>query len=176
MAQDHELCRKKKQEKSKTGARAASAGPCCSCHKDSLAACKLLRRSWRTWTEQGAKQNEQNGGKQREGQWAWHGKGDTAGKQPAEQGHCRRTQPADNLPGTGLKKTTASRWPASQKNNSRRQSWLASRRAVQVDGGSAVVLALRRRAQTYLTVRLPPTYRLCLSLSLPTPLICTNPI
>ena len=35
-----------------------------------------------------------------------------------------------------------------------------------------MVLALRRRAQTYLTVCLPPTYRLCLSLSLPTPLIC----
>ena len=32
--------------------------------------------------------------------------------------HCRRTWPADSPPGTGLKKQTASRWPASQRNNS----------------------------------------------------------
>ena len=38
-------------------------------------------------------------------------------------------------------KTTASSWPASQQNNSRRQRWPASRRAVQVGGGSTVVLA-----------------------------------
>ena len=30
-----------------------------------------------------------------------------AGTQPAEQGHCRRTQPADNPTGTGLEETTA---------------------------------------------------------------------
>ena len=70
---------------------------CHSWRKNSvLAACKLLRRSWRTWTEQGAKQNEQNGGKRREGQWAWHGKGDTAGKQSPQNKaaageHSRRT-------------------------------------------------------------------------------------
>ena len=39
MAQDHGLCRKKKQSNG-PGARAASAGPCCSCQQDSLAACK----------------------------------------------------------------------------------------------------------------------------------------
>ena len=33
MAQDHGLCREKKE--SKTGARAATAGPCCSCQQDS---------------------------------------------------------------------------------------------------------------------------------------------
>ena len=36
-----------------------------------------------------------------------------------------------------------------------------------------MVLALKRRAQTYPTC-LPPTYRLCLSLYLPTPLICKS--
>ena len=41
MAQDHGLCRKeKKQSTNGTGARAATAGPCCSCQRDSLAACK----------------------------------------------------------------------------------------------------------------------------------------
>ena len=58
MAQDHGLCRKKKV---KTGARAATAGPCCSCQQDSL--CNLPRRSWRTWNEQGAKQSKLTGGK-----------------------------------------------------------------------------------------------------------------
>ena len=43
-------------------------------------------------------------------------------------------------------------------NNNRRRRWPASRRAVQVDGGSAVVLALKRRAQTYLTC-LSPSHR-----------------
>ena len=73
---------------------------------------------------------------------------------PAEQGRCRRTQPADDLPGTGLEakqpavgrprsKTTASRWP-----------WPASRHAVQVDGGSAVVLATQEGGlrPTYLSL------------------------
>ena len=44
---------------------------------------------------------------------------------------------------------------------------------MQVGGGSTVVLALERRAKTYPTC-LPPTYRLCLSPSIPTPLICEN--
>ena len=54
-------------------------------------------------------------------------------------------------------------------NNNRRQSWPASRRAVQVDGGSAVVLAARK-AGADLPTCLYPTYRLCLSLSHPLPL------
>ena len=66
MAQDQWTLQEK--EESKTGARAATAGPCCSCQQDSLAACKLLVRSWRTWNEQGKQQNELskanlNGGK-----------------------------------------------------------------------------------------------------------------
>ena len=66
--------------------------------------------------------------------------------------------------------TTASSWPASQQNNSRRRRWPASRRVVQVGGGSAVVLATRK-AGSDLPTCLPPTYRLCLSPSIPTPLI-----
>ena len=88
---------------------------------------------------QGGGQSKMNGASEH-GQWAWHGKGSRQAK-PAEQGHCRRTQPADNPTGTGLEETTASSWPASQQNNSRRRRWPASRRAVQVGGGSAVLLA-----------------------------------
>ena len=85
------------------------------------------------------------------------------------------TQPADSPPGTGLKTTTATSWPASQQNNSRRRCRPASRRAVQVGGGSAVVLAARK-AGADLPNRLYRTYHLCLSLNLPTPLILKNPI
>ena len=43
MAQDHGLCRKKKVTSQMwTGARAATAGPCCSCQRDSFVAGKLL--------------------------------------------------------------------------------------------------------------------------------------
>ena len=54
------------------------------------------------------------------------------------------TQPADSPPGTGLKETTTSRWPASQQKQQPQTTWPPSRRAVQVDGGSAVVLAARK--------------------------------
>ena len=64
--------------------------------------------------------------------------------QPAELGRCRQTQPADDLPGTGLDETTASSWPA-------------SRRAVQVGGGSAVVLATQK-AGSDLPNRLSPSH------------------
>ena len=102
-----------------------------------------------------------------------HGKGEqahslqnkaTAGK------HSRQTL----RPAQALKKQTASSWPASQ------QTTAADvvgrpRHAVQVDGGSAVLLATRK-AGSDLPTRFYPTYRLRLSLSLPTPLICKNPI
>ena len=76
------LCRKKEQSIVKTGARAASAGPCCSCQQDSL---YNSRRSWRTWNEQGGGQSKMNGASEH-GQWAWHGKGEQAHK-------ARRTRP-----------------------------------------------------------------------------------
>ena len=78
-----------------------------------------------------------------------------AGTQPAEQSRYRRTQPADSPPGTGLKETTATRWPASQQNIGRRQSWPASRRAVQISGGSAVVLAARKAGADLPNLSLP---------------------
>ena len=40
-------------------------------------------------------------GARTDGQWAWQAK-IAAGTQPAEQNHCRRTQPADSPSGTGL--------------------------------------------------------------------------
>ena len=78
MAQDHGLCRKRKSKTNRRTGRLCRpvlqlpTGQSCS-----LQTC-CLQRSWRTWNEQGAKQNEQNGGKNVEG--SGHGMGDTAGK------------------------------------------------------------------------------------------------
>ena len=57
--------------------------------------------------------------------------------------------------------TTASSWPASQQNNSCPQSWPASRRAVQVGGGSAVVLALKKAGSDLPNVPTPPNAFAC---------------
>ena len=97
-----------------------------------------------------------------------------AGTQPAEQGHCRRTQPADNLPGTGLTETTASSWPTSQQTTAADDVGRPLAVQCSLVEGVRWCWPLRRRAQTYLIVCLHPTNRLCLSLSLPTPLICKN--
>ena len=135
-----------------------------------------LRRSWRTWNEQGGGQSKMNGGKNVE-EGSGHGMAKASRHtQPAEQGRCRRTQPADDPTGTGLKAQLQTIRPiqASQQNNSHRCR-PASRRAVQVGGGSAVVLATQE-AGSDLPTCLPPTYRLCLSLHIPPPLICKNPI
>ena len=72
--------------------------------------------------------------------------------------HCRRTQPADSPPGTGLKKQQlptklAGLSPCSA------GKWREY-------GGAGT-----QEAGSDLPTCLPPTYRLCLSLSLPTPLI-----
>ena len=69
---------------------------------------------------------------------------------PAEQGRCRQTQPTDDPTGTGLEETTASR-----------RRWPASRRVVQVGGGSAVVLATRKAGSYLPTVSLPPIAFAC---------------
>ena len=69
------------------------------------------------------------------------------------------TQPADDPTGTGL----AVKQPADE---------VASLcLEMEVGGGNAVVLATRK-AGSDLPDCLPPTYRLCLSPSIPTPLIC----
>ena len=108
-------------------------------------------------------------------QWAWHGKG--------EQAHSLLNKAAAGehswqmvCPAQASKKHNSHSWPASQQNNSRRRRWPASRRAVQVGGGSAVVLATQQ-AGSDLPNRLPPTYRLCLSLYITThSLNLKNPI
>ena len=97
----------------------------------------------------GAKQNEPGANDEK---GSGHGMARASRQtKPAEQGRCRRTQPADDATGTGLE---AKQQPADGRPRSKTtaSSWPASRRAVQVGGGSAVVLALKRRAQTY------PTY------------------
>ena len=93
--------------------------------------------------------------------------------QPAEQGRCRQTQPADEMAGTGLAVKQPSddptgtglavnnsyrrsgRYRPRSKTTASRRSWPASRRAVQVGGGSAVVLATQK-AGSDLPKRLPP--------------------
>ena len=159
MAQDQWTLQEKK--KVKTGARAASCcSPCCSCQQDSLH--NSQRRSWRTWNEQGGGKAKLNGAND-EGSGHGMAKASRQANKPAEQGRCRRTQPADDLPGTGLEETTAT-------DVGRPLTMQCS-----LVEGVRWCWPLKRWAQTYLTC-LPPTFRLCLSLSIPTPLICTNPI
>ena len=107
---------------------------------------------------------------------AWHGKGGRQAK-PAEQGRCRRTQPADDPTGTGLEETTAADDPTGTGLAAKQQPAddVGRPLTVQVGGGRAVVLATRK-AGSDLPSYLPPTYRLYLSPSIPTPLICENPI
>ena len=92
--------------------------------------------------------------------------------QPAEQGRCRRTQPADNPTGTGLEETQQ---PAVGRPR--------SKTTAADDVGQPLAVQCRlvegvrwcwplRKAGSDLPTCLPPTYRFCLSTSLPTPLIC----
>ena len=153
MAQDHGLCRKKKVKKSQT------------MHRPPLQARVVAaNRAVRTTSHDDPGAHGLNRGQSkmnRTGQTVEKGSGHGMAKASrhtaCRTNHCRRTQPADSPPGTGLKETTASSWPA-------------SRRAVQVSGGTTVVLATQEAGSDRPTC-LPPTYRLCLSLSLPTPLI-----
>ena len=94
--------------------------------------------------EQGGEGKSKQNGAGEQGQWAWHGKGGRH-TQPAEQGRCRQTQPADDPTGTGLEAQPQTIRPiqASQQNNSHR-CWPASRRAVQVGGGSTMVPATQK--------------------------------
>ena len=113
--------------------------------------------------EQGGGQSKMNGGKNIDVCMAW---------QRWQASKAGRTRPLQANTAGGR----SDRHRPRSKTTASRRHWPASRRAVQVGGGSTVVLALKRRAQTYLPVCLPPTYRLCLSPSLPTPLIYKNPI
>ena len=87
-------------------------------------------------------------------------------------------RPAEKVAGTGLVANSRQMIrpaQALQKNTAGRRSWPASClvqwRLVE---GVRWCWPLGRRARTYPTVSLP-TYRLCLSLSIPTPLICKQP-
>ena len=67
-----------------------------------------------------------------------------AGKhKPAEQGSAGKRSRRTLRPAQALKKQTASWWPALQQKQ-QPMTWLASRRAVQVSGGSTVVLAAKK--------------------------------
>ena len=103
------LCRKKKSE-SKTGARAATAGPCCSCQQDSLAACKLLFGTILAHMEMNRGQSKMNRGNDEKG--SGHG----MAKASRQANTACRTRP--------LQANTAGRQPdrhRPQKNNNGQQ-------------------------------------------------------
>ena len=105
-----------------------------------LAHCCNKRRSWRTWKEQGQQSKMTGRGQMLRRAVGMAGKEWQQAHSPQNR-HCRRTQPADSPPGTGLKQTAS--------------SWPASRLAVQGDGGSAVVLAARKAGADLPTLSLP---------------------
>ena len=93
-----------------------------------------------------------NGARTCEGQWAWQAKRSRQ-TQPAEQSHCRRTQPADPPSGTGLI-TNGHRWPASQQTTAADDD-VGLSLAVQCRQVGGVQWYSGRRAQTYLTCPYP---------------------
>ena len=150
------------------GARAATADPRCSCQRDSPY--NLNDDPGAHGNEQGAKQSKMNGGKNVEGSGHDMAKV-AAGKQSLQ-----------NKAATGKhSRQMVCPAQASKKNNSQQLAGLAAKQQPQMLAGLSPCSAGRwrecggaghseRRAQTYSTC-LPPTYRLCLSPSLPTPLI-----
>ena len=146
-----------------TGARAATAGPCCSCQRDSLAACKHVatRRSWRTWNEQGAKQNEQGQTMRWAVGMAWHGKG--------EQAHSLQNRPlqADTAGGLSARHRPQRNKTATDAGRPRSETTAADKvgrpLAVQcrLMGGVQWCWHSGRRAQTYLPVPTPPIAFAC---------------
>ena len=84
---------------------------------------------------------------------------------PAEQGRCRRTQPADDPTGTGLEETTADD-PAGTGLAAKQQPADVVGRPLAVQcrlvEGVRWCWPLERRAQTYLIVSLPPIAFACL--------------
>ena len=122
-----------------------------------------------------------NGGKNVEG--SGHGRQRmAAGTQPAEQGTAGRHSQRILRPAQASKQTATDGRPRTNNQQmaglaanttAARWCWPASRRTVQVDGGSTVVLAAKKVGADLPSCSYP-TYRLCLSLSLPTPLICNT--
>ena len=93
--------------------------------------------------------------------------------QPAELGRCSKHSRRTIRPAQALKKQLQTIRPvqASQQNNSQPMKLAGLLPCSAGGGGSAVVLATQKVGSD-LPNYLPPTYRLCLSLSIPTPLIC----
>ena len=130
-----------------------------------IAACKLLaltqilahmdmirasNKSKMNWT--GAKQL--NGGKNLRRQWAWQAKNGRQTESLLNKA-LQATQPADSPPGTGLEEQTAHSWPASQQKQQLPTMMAASSRAVQVGGGSAKLLTLRKAGADLPNLSLP---------------------
>ena len=126
MAQDHGLCRKKK-ESTGTGARAATAGPCCSCQQDSSRSLQtagpnmtILAHMEGTGANE-AKQNELdggkanlNGGKNSMRAVGMAGKGWQANTKPAEQGTEGRHSRQILRPAQASKQTATDGRPRSE--------------------------------------------------------------
>ena len=115
------------------------------------------------WTEGKANLNGANDEK-----GSGYGRQRMAGTQPAEQG----TQPADAPSGTGLK-THGPQMAGLAANKQQLPQMTSACRAGKWGECSGTGSHEGGCRPTY---RPYPTYCLCLSLSLPTPLICTNPI
>ena len=166
MAQDHGLCRKKKSKSNGPGARAATAGPCCSCQRDSLAACKLLALTLLILAHMEmnrAKHNERGqsklNGTRTVDEGSGHGRQRRTGTQPAEQalqantagGLSVRHRPQNKRPqmaGLAAKTTTAA-------------DDVGLPPAVQVSGGNAVVLASRKAGADLPNCPTPPIAFAC---------------
>ena len=155
MAQDQWTLQEKKQ--SKTGARAAAAGPCCSCQQDS--SCSLQT------VDPGAHGMNRGQSNTERGQMIRRavGMAKVAGKHKA----CRtRLLQANKAIGRSARHRP-------HRNNSQQLAGLSPcspGRWRECDG------ACTQEAGSDLPNHLPHTYRLCLSLSIPTPLILKNPI
>ena len=162
MAQDHGLCEEKRVKNRRTGRLCRPVlqlptGQFNNLHNDPGA--HGMNRWGQSNTERGQTVEKGSG----------HGKGEQAHSlqnKATAGGHSRRILRLAQA----SKQQTAHSWPVSQQSNSCPQQCSAGRW-----GGVQRCWHSGRRVQTYLNCPYP-TYRLCLSLSLPTPLICTNPI
>ena len=133
MAQDQWTLQEKGKSQKGTGARAVTAGPCCSCQRDSSCSLQTVASCDDDPGAHGmdrghSKMNRTGQSKLERGQTvekgSGYGIGDTAGTQPAEQatagGHSRRPlRPAQ------ASKQTATSWPASQHKHNSCQTMLS---------------------------------------------------
>ena len=119
----------------------------------------------------GAHGNEQGAGKMQNRTGAKDDEGSRYGMakvgrqtQPAEQGRCRQTQPADDPTGTGLEETAADDLAGTGLAAKQTADEVGRPLAVQcrLVEGVRWCWPLRRRARTYLTVSLPPIAFACL--------------